>query len=159
MTKDELIALVRRHQDAEVAGDYPGIMATLVPEPQYEIFPLGLRITGHSAVLTMYKKLLPAIFPHVVESDAMTFGTSGSSGSVSSGIWVGDSSVVIRESAVVAIPGKGRIPISEVAIFYTEGKLLRGETFYCDAPLARLFDEALGPDFLTLNGVTRLCGC
>jgi len=153
-----MIALVRRHQDAEVAQNYAGIMATLVPEPQYEIFPLGLRVVGYSAVLEMYKRLLPAIFPYVVESDAMTFGTSGSGSGGVSGIWVGDSGVVIRESAIVKPPGKGRIPISEVAIFYVKGELLLGETFYCDAPLARLFEEALGAEFLSLDGVTCVRG-
>ena len=156
MTKDDMIALVRRHQDAEVAQDYPGIMATLCAQPRYEIYPAGYQVLGCDAVLEMYKRLLPAIFPYVVESDAMTFGTAGAGGKGASGMWVGDSGVVIRESAVCAIPGKGRIRISEVAIFYVTGDLLLGETFYCDAPLARLFEEALGEDFLSIRGVTRL---
>jgi hypothetical protein len=148
---DSQIALVRRHMDAEVAQDIDAVMRTLVDIPYYEIHPLGLRIQGKSAVREMYKRLLPGSFDHIVESRAMTFNTGDPKN-----LWSGPDGVVIRESCMVQLPDGERFEISEMAIFSLEGESIRGEQFYCNGPLARLFKIALGEEFKDLPGVERM---
>lgn len=152
MTREErLLAMVRRHMDAELAQDIDAVMATLVTDPYYEIHPLGLRIRGRAAVREMYRKLLPGSFDLIVESQAMTFNTGDPKH-----VWIGPDGVVIREFCTVQPPDGSRFGISEMAIFSFEGDLLAGEQFYCNGPLAALFKQALGPDFETLPGVERI---
>lgn len=151
MQEAEMLAMVRQHMDAEIRQDIDAVMATLVKEPYYEIHPLGLRIRGQSAVREMYKKLLPGSFDYIVESRAMTFNTGDPAN-----VWVGPDGVVIREFCIVQPPKGERFEISEMAIFSFEGELLKGEQFYCNAPLAELFKGALGPEFGKLAGVERL---
>jgi hypothetical protein len=151
MTDSDMIALVRAHMDAEIRQDIDAVMATLIADPYYEIHPLGLRIRGQSAVREMYKRLLPGSFDYIVESRAMTFNTGDPRH-----VWIGPDGVVIREFCIVQPPAGGRFEISEMAIFAVEGSLLRGEQFYCNQPLARLFKGALGPDFASLPGVEQI---
>jgi len=146
-----MIAMVRKHMDAEIRKDIDGVMATLISEPYYEIHPLGLRIRGQAAVREMYKRLLPGSFDHIVESRAMTFNTGDPND-----LWIGPDGVVIREFCIVQPPGGEPFEISEMAIFSFQGDLLKGEQFYCNEPLTKLFRGALGPEFTELPGVQRI---
>jgi hypothetical protein len=146
-----MLAMVRKHMDAEVAQNIDAVMATLVKDPYYEIHPLGLRIRGQAAVRRMYELLLPGSFDYIVESKAMTFNSGDPKN-----LWIGPDGVVIRESCIVQPPTGERFEISEMAIFSFDGSLLKGEQFYCNAPLSELFKQALGPDFEKIAGVERL---
>ena len=42
----ELTAIAHRHAAAEADGDLAATLATLEPEPVYELYPVGLRMTG-----------------------------------------------------------------------------------------------------------------
>jgi hypothetical protein len=145
------LAMVRKHMDAEIRQDIEGVMATLVDNPYYEIHPLGLRISGKEAVREMYRKLLPGSFTYIVQSRAMTFNTGDPNH-----VWLGPDGVVIREFCTVQPPTGPSFEISEMAIFSFDGPLLKGEQFYCNAPLAGLFKGALGADFEALPGVERM---
>jgi hypothetical protein len=151
MQEAAMLEMVRKHMDAEIRQDIEAVMATLVADPYYEIHPLGLRIRGPLAVREMYKKLLPGSFDYIVESKAMTFNTGDPAN-----VWIGPEGVVIREFCTVQPPSGARFEISEMAIFSFDGALLKGEQFYCNAPLSELFKNALGPEFEKLAGVERL---
>jgi hypothetical protein len=151
MNDSEMIAMVRAHMDAEIRQDIDAVMETLIADPYYEIHPLGLRIRGQAAVREMYARLLPGSFDYIVESRAMTFNTGDPKN-----VWIGPDGVVIREFCIVQPPEGERFEISEMAIFSFEGRLLRGEQFYCNEPLTRLFKSALGPQFEHLQGVERI---
>jgi hypothetical protein len=53
------LAIVERHILAEVAGDLDALMATMIPDPNYEFFgqsAYGARQSGHSSVRAMYER-------------------------------------------------------------------------------------------------------
>jgi hypothetical protein len=53
------LAIVKQHILAEVAGDLDSLMATMIPEPEYEFFGesmYGARQVGHGPVRFMYQR-------------------------------------------------------------------------------------------------------
>jgi hypothetical protein len=63
MTKTiaELTAIAHRHAAAETEGDLAATLATLEPDPVYELYPVGLRMTG----LPLARRYYAHFFAHV----------------------------------------------------------------------------------------------
>ena len=54
LSRQQLIAIARAHAAAEAEGDLEATLATLDPEPVYELQPVGLRISGMDIVRRYY---------------------------------------------------------------------------------------------------------
>jgi len=55
MNRDEMIALARRHAAAERNGDLATTLATLEPDPLYELEPVGRVLRGMDAARRYYE--------------------------------------------------------------------------------------------------------
>lgn len=62
-TKEKMRALGTLHAQLEIDGDLEGVMATLVEDPVYEFWPVGLRARGREAVRRYYEHLIDVFIP------------------------------------------------------------------------------------------------
>lgn len=63
MDDAEFLALARAHAAAEGLGDLEGTLATLDVEPVFELYPVGLRLTGMARVRRYYEHFLQVVSP------------------------------------------------------------------------------------------------
>jgi hypothetical protein len=69
MTARDLEALAevaREHARAESMGDLAGTLATLDPEPVYELLPMGVTLGGHDFVRAYYERFFTECMPRFV---------------------------------------------------------------------------------------------
>ncbi|OLD51391.1 MAG: hypothetical protein AUI58_07890 [Chloroflexi bacterium 13_1_40CM_2_70_6] len=60
MTRDEVDALLKRHFDAELAGDVPAILATFTDDIEHDVVGRQINpLRGKEAVGAFYKEFLP----------------------------------------------------------------------------------------------------
>jgi len=62
-TAESMRELGTRHATVETERDLEATMKTLVPEPVYEFWPVGLRMTGRPAVQRYYEHLMKDFMP------------------------------------------------------------------------------------------------
>jgi hypothetical protein len=67
--RDELIELARAHAAAEGGGDLKATLATLEPEPVYELQPQGRMLRGMDAVRRYYEHFFSEFQPLVESYD------------------------------------------------------------------------------------------
>ena len=60
---DQMYALGTKHATLEAEGDLEGVMATVVPDPVYEFWPIGRRATGEAAIRRYYQHLMDVFIP------------------------------------------------------------------------------------------------
>jgi hypothetical protein len=150
MDPKQMTQLIRQHTDAEVRLDIDAVMATVCDDPFYEIQPLGYLISGRDAVRTYYERALP-IFKRLKPGPV----PSGSFGGGQSTDYVGNRGLVIRDDAVFEAEDGVRIRIKALSLLVVDeaSGLLKGEHIYVNAAMGRLFQEALGHDFVYQPGV------
>ena len=68
---EQVRALGRHHAEVETAGELEETMATLVEEPIYDFFPVGLRLKGDAAVRRYYQHLFDHFLPLVKHSEVI----------------------------------------------------------------------------------------
>ena len=61
----DLVAVARRHAEAEGAGDLVATMATLEGEPVYDLWPIGRRFSGMDAVERYYRYFFAEAAPRI----------------------------------------------------------------------------------------------
>jgi hypothetical protein len=62
---DALAAVARAHAEAEALGDLDGTLATLDPEPVYELLPMGVTLTGGDFVRAYYERFFTECMPRI----------------------------------------------------------------------------------------------
>jgi len=62
-TRERLIELARTHATAEGGGDMETVLATLEPDPRYELQPIGLEFRGMAAAQTFYRHFFSSFQP------------------------------------------------------------------------------------------------
>ena len=65
-TREAMYALGMRHATLEAEGDLAGTMDTLIAEPVYEFWPMGLRMVGTPAVTRYYEHLISSFMPRQI---------------------------------------------------------------------------------------------
>jgi hypothetical protein len=123
-TVDDMHALGSKHAGLEARGDLEATMATLVPDPVYELWPIGLRMQGESQVRAYYEHLLGRFVPMTVGYKLLDE-------------WVNENSVSQEydiEVAVDGAPEKHRV----IGILFREGRLLGGERVFASERCLRL---------------------
>lgn len=121
-------ALGYRHAEVETAGSMEETMATLVENPVYDFFPVGLRLVGRDAVRTYYDHLFEHFLPFVESTDLV-------------GEWAGEDA--LTQEYVVHLRKDDVLERHFIiGILYVEGSLLGGERIWgSERTLRRL----LGP--------------
>ena len=62
----ELTAIAHRHAAAEADGNLAATLATLEPDPVYELYPVGLRMTGLPLARRYYEHFFARTAPRIV---------------------------------------------------------------------------------------------
>lgn len=129
---EDMYRLGTRHAQLEARRDLEGTMSTLVTEPEYEFWPVGLRMSGGANVRRYYEHL----FAHFVPATRSYRLISE---------WASESSVA--QEYAIHVETAGKIEVHRVVgILYAEGSLLGGERVYASERCMRLmvgdlFDE------------------
>ena len=152
-TRELLLKLFFAHAAAEKTLNVDGIMATLCEDPVYEIFPAGLRLQGKPAVREFYEKILPAFTVEVPPASGFFGKLSDSPVEI---LWIGEESIVSRDDfMLVGKDGTAR-DFRHLTVVSLSGDLLLGEMMFSTAACAEVMLEALGEEFLTRPGVSRI---
>ena len=150
------LALVAEHVAAEVDGDIPRLLATLVPEPTYRFWGAGGRpgFTGEDGVRGFYEKLvgsgknrLDFVLSRVV-ADASTVITEGVIHHVLDG-----ADLIGRVDAAVEAGHRYHVTYQSLIVWPVDpaSKLLTGEEVYLGEEHTVV--RGLGPDELTHLGL------
>lgn len=145
LTKQEMEAILLTHEIAELEMDLDATMATLVPDPQYELATLGWAIRGRDAVRETYTRIMSYVVERDVAAEKRVHAVA--------------SNTLLRESYVsfdladgTRVTGLYLVVMS----FDPELKLITGERMYMDPVFAEMMAEQLGDDFGEVPGVSRI---
>jgi hypothetical protein len=144
-----LLDLVNRHVKAEVEQDLAGVLATVCPEPYFEIHPLGYALTTHEAVEQFYRRMISMF------RDLKPVGTSATFAGGATGKFIGDLGIVTRDNVLFRTESGVEKAVKSMAHFQLDESsgLLKGEEIFLNAAAADAFRRALGEDFKNLPGV------
>ena len=112
-----------RHAELEALCDLEGVLATLVPEPRYEFWPMGFQMSGGQTVRRYYEQL----FAHFI-SRTRSYQLVAQ--------WL-DETAVVQEYAL-DLEVDGSIESHRIlGILYAEGDRLGGERVYASEHCTR----------------------
>ena len=144
LTKKEMEEVLLAHEIAELEQDVEATMATLAPDPHYELAGLGLAIDGEDAVRETYRRILP---------------DSGRDVAAERRVHAVAANTLLREAFMTfnTLEGERVTGLYLVVMaFDSERKLISGERMYMDPLFAQMMREQLGPDFESLPGVSLI---
>ncbi|OMC36749.1 hypothetical protein A5740_00310 [Mycobacterium sp. GA-1841] len=145
LTKKEMEAILLAHEIAELEEDIDATMATLAPNPHYELATLGLAFEGEAAVREAYSRILPGNRSRNVAAEMRVHATAANT--------------LIREAHVSFTTSGGERVTGQYLVvmsFDPVAKLISGERMYMDPNFAAMMTENLGADFESLPGVSKL---
>jgi hypothetical protein len=145
LDRNQMEEILIAHEKAELEGDLEATLATLTPEPQYELASLGWAINGMNAVRETYQRILPGAqkWDIAAEARGYTWGEN----------------TLVREAHVSfnTVDGERVTGLYMVVMaFDPELKRISGERMYMDPLFAKLMATDLGADFGDLPGVSRI---
>ncbi len=129
---DALVEVARAHAHAEAMGDLAGTLATLDPDPVYELLPLGVTLGGRDFVRAYYERFFTGCMPQFVGYELRNE-------------WVMDDGLGQEYRVEVATPdGPRRHDILGILTFGDHG-LLSGERLYASDEMLRFLFGPLLP--------------
>ena len=130
---DALVEVARAHAHAEARGDLAGTLATLDPEPVYELLPMGVTLSGSAFARSYYERFFAECMPQFVGYELRNE-------------WVMDDGLGQEYRVDVATPnGSRQHDILGILTFGDHG-LLSGERLYAGDELLRFLFGPLLPD-------------
>lgn len=123
MTKEDMQALVKKHADLETQLDLEGVLATLVANPIYEIFPARLRLEGKDNVRQFYQAHFTNFFPMIKSFELVNE------------CW-GEDSACLEYDLYLQAPAKPNKVYRICTVLTAKDSLLVGERFYVSDELA-----------------------
>lgn len=146
LTRAEMEEILLEHEIAELEYDIDRTMATLVPNPHYEITSLGLQVDGWDAIRTVYTRLLDEAHKSLnIQAVARVIAEA--------------KNTLIREAHVSFDTPEGKRVTglyNVVMEFDPDLKKIRGERMYTDPVFAGMLSAVLGPNFASQPGVSSL---
>lgn len=127
MSRPELLEIAYQHTVAEESRDYEATLATLEDNPVYELFPVGLRMSGMDAARRYYR--------HFFDNVAPCFEREGM---VVHGEWPGETGVAIEYTVLYRYPDGRRKPFRILGILTYGERALTGERVYADEELLKI---------------------
>ena len=137
MDPQRVLALCHEHAGAEAEMQMDRVLATLVPEPRFEFYPLSKSISGRANIERFYREQYPKFAPQVVGYEVI-------------GEWTNELAALQEYTIDVAEDG-GEVTKYHVISMMPgddETGLLTGERLYCDVGFVRAL---LGPLFELLE--------
>lgn len=145
LSKKEMEEILLAHEIAELEQDVEATMATLAPNPHYELAFVGLAVDGEDAVRETYRRILGNNEGRDVAAERRVHGVA--------------TNTLLREAYMTFNTREGeRVNGLYLVVmsFDPELKLISGERMYTDPVFGQMMREQLGPDFENLPGVTRI---
>jgi hypothetical protein len=127
MPTQELIDTARRHAMAEATGDFETTLATFECEPVFELYPVGLRMTGFDAMQRYYRHFFANVAPLL--DAARTVGH---------GEWLGETGLTQEFSVTYNAPDRAPRAFRVVGILTFGKHGLTGERIYADEALLKI---------------------
>jgi hypothetical protein len=124
-SREELIAVARAHAAAEARDDLAATLATLDPEPVYELQPVGRVLRGMAAARRYYEHFFPRFRPLVAGYELR-------------GEWVTDEGLGQEYVITLRVPGGGSERHAVIGILTFGARGLAGERVYASERLLRL---------------------
>ena len=148
LTIREMDEILLAHEIAELEGDIEATMETVAPNPHYEFPSHGLAADGREAVRQHYLRSLPRAVvnkSNVAAEKRLNnlYGTNA----------------LVREAWVsFTKPNGERVTGLYLVVmeFDPELKKITGERLYCDQVFADMLAADLGPDYVSVPGVSRI---
>ena len=121
-----------RHAQLEAESNIEGVMATLVEDPVYEFWPIGLRAHGRDAVRRYYEHLIQIFIPSQIGYRLVDE-------------WLSERSLT-QEYAIDVRGPAGPVTHQVIGILWADGELMGGERVWGSEECLRamvgpLFDE------------------
>lgn len=145
LTKQEMEEILLEHEIAELEQDLDRTMATLTPEPHYELASLGWAIDGTEPVRETYKRIMPYVTVRDVAAEKRVHAVAANT--------------LVREAYVSFTTSQGERVTGlymVVMSFDPDLRLISGERMYMDPVFAGMMAEQLGGDFSALPGVSPI---
>ena len=134
-----VLALCHEHASAEAAQEMDRVLATLVPHPRFEFFPLAGAISGWDAIERFYREQYPRFAPSVVGYELLQEWTN--------------EEVALQEYRVDVDTGDGPVTYWVMSMMPVDEEtgLLTGERVYSDDGFVRAL---LGPMYELLEPIS-----
>jgi hypothetical protein len=129
--REALVAVAKRHAQAEAEGDLATALATLEGEPIYELATLGISFRGQAAARTYYEHFFGTFQPWIAGFELVNQ-------------WLTDEGVGEEYWLEVAPPGQPRERHRIIGILVFGASKLAGERLYASERLLRMM---LGPAY------------
>jgi hypothetical protein len=123
-TARDMHALGTHHAQVETERDLEATMATLVEDPVYELWPVGLRMQGRDRVTRYYRHLMDRFMPAIVGYELLAE-------------WCSEESLS-QEYDIEVATDDGNETHRVIGILYREGTLMGGERLYASERCLRL---------------------
>jgi ketosteroid isomerase-like protein len=136
--------LIHRHAQAELESDWDGALATMIDEPFYEHYPLGVQVRGRAAVKEQWERLL-----------AGTDFVSRATGARLLEWFSGDIAVQMYEWEVEG-PDGTKVPSRSWAIFTFKDGLIESERIFSDVVGGEFMEPVFAAEFMGRSGVEAI---
>ena len=130
MTKTiaELTAIAHRHAAAESEGDLDATLATLEPDPVYELYPVGLRMTGLPLARRYYAHFFAHVAPRIAGYEML-------------GEWINELGVLQEYRVSVGYEQAPARDFRIMGLLRFGESALAGERLYADTEILRILFE------------------
>src|ERR1700722_1061692 len=129
MNPQAVLALCHEHAAAEAENDIDRVLATLVPAPRFDFFPLARAMVGGATVEHFYRNQYAEFAKGVVGYDLL-------------GEWTNDEAAIQEYVIVMSGEHQGSYHVMSIMPVDEPTGLLTGERLYCDEGFVRAL---LGP--------------
>jgi hypothetical protein len=130
--------LIHRHAQAELESDWDEALATMIDEPFYEHYPLGVQVRGRAAVKEQWERLL-----------AGTDFVSKATGARLLEWFSGDIAVQMYEWEADGT----KVPSRSWAIFTFKDGLIESERIFSDVVAGEFMEPVFAAEFMGHAGV------
>lgn len=124
MTIEDMKKLVKTHADLETKHDLEGVLATLVEDPVYEIYPAHLKLQGKENVRAFYREHFDSFFPLIASFQLINE-------------WWTPESACMEYDLFLKEPYATK-PYRILVVLTAKNNLLLGERFYVSEELAQI---------------------
>lgn len=126
----ELEGVAHRHAAAEDEGDLAGTLATLEAEPVYELYPVGLKMTGLPLARRYYEHFFARVAPRIAGYEML-------------GEWVNELGVLQEYRVAVRCDDDRVRDFRIIGLLKFGDTALAGERLYADTEFLRILFEPL----------------
>ena len=140
MNPQAVLALCHEHAAAEAENDIDRVLATLVPAPRFDFFPLAKAMVGWATVEQFYRNQYAQFAKGVVGYELL-------------GEWTNDEAAIQEYVIVMNGEQQGSYHVISIMPVDEPTGLLTGERLYCDEGFVRAL---LGPLYERLEPIPPL---